>query len=234
MKEFFIASAPIGGIKDVTMATINAVESADYILAEYIPKISWFLEQWKIQNKPAILEYGQDNSKHGAIHEEILSLINGGKRVVYLPEAGSIGIEDPGFALAKFLEENGVALRILPGPSSVIASYIAGLPMTDSKNRGGFSFQPIIDLDESQMEPYIESYVGHPNALIFLVHDPEMHAALKLMEKHYGPDRKLTMCMNVSLMDQRLVRTTLGEIVKNFTPEEFHKMYTTIVIDGQM
>lgn len=232
MREIYIAATPIGGVDDITVATLKVLKEADFIICEFIPRVTQLIIDGKWENHAESMEYGQDPSKYPEIHQRILNVINDGKKVIYLPERGSVGIEDPGFSLMKFLEDNGVTLRILPGPSSVIASYQAALPMSDAVSRNAFTFQPIVDLDDEQLEAYIKSYRHSPNALIFIVHDPEMHTAIKLMAKYYGAGRRVSVCMNVSLADQKIVRTTLGVLARDFTPEEYHNKYTTIVVDG--
>jgi len=247
---FYIGASPIGGLHDVTKRTLDIIEDGDYIVCECIEIVKHTIEQGKWKTNAELLEYvydirgswnpnenwnGGSPLQHGTIkpgiQELILKLIKEGKKMIYMPERGSIGIEDPGQELMLFLQNNGVKVINLPGVSSIIASYIVANANGLGPSHRAFTFQPLVDLNKEDLEKYIKSYKNSPNALIFMVHDPEMLDALKLMEKYYGPNRKISICMNVSLDSERVIETTIGNIVESFKEEDYFNMYTTIVVD---
>lgn len=249
MPKFYIGATPIGGVDDVTKRTLDVIKRADYIVCELIHVVKQTIEFGKWETNAEYIGYCYDfvgNSEgerspgeknHGevkeGIHEEILKLVNSGKTMIYLPERGSVGIEDPGLELRDFLESNGIEVELLPGVNSVTSSMLSsGLYTTPESNRA-FTFQPLVDLEYDKMELFIKQYSGSPNMLIFQVHDEEMFDAISLMVKHYGRNRKISICMNVSLSDEKIDKGTLGEILDNFNIEKYRQHYTTIVLEGQ-
>lgn len=250
MPKFYVGATPIGGLHDITKRTLDIIEEADYIVCECLEIVKHTIEQGRWKTNAELIEYvydirgdwdpnkewsGNTTLQHGqikpGIQELILKLVMEGKKMIYLPERGSVGIEDPGQELMQFLKMNGVDVVSLPGVSSIIASYVIANANGPGPSHRAFTFQPLVDLNSQELEQYIKSYKDSPNALIFMVHDPEMLEALKLMQKYYGSNRKISICMNVSLDSERVVESTIGDIVNNFKEEDYFNMYTTIVVD---
>jgi 16S rRNA (cytidine1402-2'-O)-methyltransferase len=249
MTKFYIGATPIGGTEDITKRTLDVIRKADYIVCELIHVVKQTIEFGKWETNAEYIGYCYDfvgdsvgdrspgEKNHGevkeGIHEEILKLIQSGKTMIYLPERGSVGIEDPGLELRDFLESNGVDVELLPGVNSVTSSMLSsGLYTTPESNRA-FTFQPLVDLDYDRMEAFISQYSKSPNMLIFQVHDEEMFDAISLMVKHYGRDRMISICMNVSLSDETIDRRTLGQVLDTFDIGKYKHHYTTIVLEGQ-
>lgn len=248
MPKFYIGATPIGGVHDITKRTLDVIEKADYIVCELIHVVKTTAEQGQWKTNAEYLEYCYDfvgtasgqrdpnNKNHGMIKPEmqqiILDLVKQGKTMIYLPERGSVGVEDPGIELGIFLENNGVDVEYLPGVSSVIASLIVSkIFPTDASNRA-FTFQPLVDLEGEQLEKMIMEYKDSRNMYITQIHDPEMLDGLKLMLKHYGPNRRISICADVSLSSEEVFHGTLQEIIDNFDPKKYHNRYTTIVVEG--
>lgn len=249
MPKFYIGATPIGGLDDVTKRTLDVVERADYIVCELIHIVKQTIELGGWKTSADYIEYCNDfvgdssgarspgETNHGmikeGIQEEILRLINDGKVMIYLPERGSVGIEDPGLELRDFLEANGITVEILPGVNSITSSLISsGISPTAESNRA-FTFQPLVDLDYEKMENFIKQYRMSSNVLIFQVHDEEMLDAISLMTKYYGRDREISICMNISLMDEKIDKSTLGQVLDTFDIDKYKNHYTTIVVAGQ-
>lgn len=249
MFKFYIGATPIGGLHDVTKRTLDVVKKADYIVCELIHTVKKTIEigNWETNAKyigycedfvgdstgyrsPGVQNHGQ--IKEG-IKEEILELINKGNTMIYLPERGSVGIEDPGLDLRDFLQSNGVEVEILPGVNSVTSSMaVSGLYPKNESHRA-FTFQPLVDLEYEKMEYFIKQYAESPNLLVFQLHDDELFDGISLMTKYYGRERQISICMNVSLMDEKIDKGTLGQILDNFDIDKYKHHYTTIVVEGK-
>lgn len=244
MNIFYIGATPIGGDLDITKRTLAVIEEADYILCENIETTKRLMGygEWKTKDDVQFLEYcvdlgrSPDLKNHGmvveGIHDLILDLVKQNKKFIYLPERGSVGIEDPGLELMKFLEQNEVKVVSLPGPSSVIAALIAARPMETQTCHRGFIFQPLGDLSESKMEHFVKLYSKLPHPVIFMVHDHEIYSLLLMIKNNYGHDKKITIGMNLSLDEERVVRSTVGEILESFSEDKYFRMYTLVVVDA--
>lgn len=248
MEKFYIGATPIGGVDDITKRTLDVIKEADYIVCELIHVVKTTVEQGQWETNAQYLEYCYDfvgtssgqrdpsNKNHGMIkpemQQQILELVKQGKKMIYLPERGSVGVEDPGIELGLFLENNGVEVEYLPGVSSVIASLVVSKIFPTNESNRAFTFQPLVDLEGEQLEKMIMEYTNSRNMFITQIHDPEMLDGLKLMMKHYGPNRRISICTDVSLSTEKVYNGTLKDIIETFDPEKYHNHYTTIVVEG--
>ena len=249
MNKFYIGASPIGGIHDITLRTLQVIKEADYIVCELIHTVKTTIEKGNWETNAKLIEYcvdfvgDEDGARsphlknHGeikdGIQEEILELIKQGNKMIYLPERGSVGVEDPGLELMAFLKKNGVEIEVLPGVSSVIACLIVSGIWPRLESNRAWTFQPLVDLEGDKLEKTIEQYKDSYNLLICQIHDAEMLDGLKFMAKHYGRDRQVAMCIDVSLPSEKVYLTNLGYLVDNFDPQKYHNCYSTIVVDGK-
>lgn len=249
MNNFYIGATPIGGVYDFTERTINIIREADYVVCELMHVVKQTINLAKISTNAQYLEYcvdfvgDEDGARsphlknHGmikdGIKEEILKLVLEGKKMIYLPERGSVGVEDPGLELIEFLRRHGVNVISLPGVSSVIASLIVSGIWPKLESNRAWTFQPLVDLEGDKLEKMIEQYKDSYNLLIIQIHDAEMLDGLKLMAKHYGEGRRVAMCLDVSLPSETIYLMSLGEMINTFDPAKYHSRYSTIVVDGK-
>lgn len=129
MGTLYIVATPIGNLSDITFRAIDILREVDFILCEDTRVTKKLLLHYAI-DKP-LISYHQ-HSEEKKIHE-ILELLNEGKNLALVSDAGTPGISDPGNKLVSHVFEaklQTVNIVPLPGPSAIttIAS-IAGFPM---------------------------------------------------------------------------------------------------------
>lgn len=128
MSTLYIVATPIGNLEDISMRALRILNEVDFILCEDTRVTRTLLEHYKI--KTAAISYHQhtDDKKTGYI----LSLLETGKDLAMVADAGTPGISDPGGKLiAAVIEKFGddVKIESVPGPSAVTAALsISGIP----------------------------------------------------------------------------------------------------------
>jgi len=129
MSNFFIIATPIGNLQDFSFRALETLKQVDLILCEDTRVTKKLLDHYKIE-KP-VLSYHQ-HSKLQKINY-ILELLNSGKNLALVSDAGTPGISDPGNLLIKEVVEKleeKVKIIPIPGPSAAIAAAsISGFPM---------------------------------------------------------------------------------------------------------
>ena len=95
--QLYIVPTPIGNLDDITLRAIQTLKMVDIILAEDTRTSSFLLKHLQIE-KP-LKSYHQHNEHK--ILEEIILLINSGKNIALISDAGTPGISDPGFLLIR-------------------------------------------------------------------------------------------------------------------------------------
>lgn len=136
MSKFYVVATPIGNMADITFRAIETLKSVDLILCEDTRQTKKLLEKYDI-HKPTMSYHAQ--SKLSKV-DKIFELLEEGKNLAMVSDAGTPGISDPGALLVSQIKEHfssarkdlaeGVDVIPIPGPSAVITALSAcGLPI---------------------------------------------------------------------------------------------------------
>ena len=128
MSKFFVVATPIGNMGDITLRAIETLKSVDLILCEDTRETKKILDKYNI-NKPTMSYHAQSKlSKTNKIFE----LLEEGKDLALVSDAGTPGISDPGAMLVSQIKRHfshGVDVIPVPGATALTAALSAsGLP----------------------------------------------------------------------------------------------------------
>lgn len=120
-----VCPTPIGNLGDITLRALDALRAADVIACEDTRRTKILLDRHEIAGK--LVSFHEHNEQDRA--RALVERIEGGEVVVLVSDAGMPLVSDPGYALVRACLERGLALEVLPGPSSVTtALVVSGLP----------------------------------------------------------------------------------------------------------
>jgi 16S rRNA (cytidine1402-2'-O)-methyltransferase len=121
----YIVSTPIGNLKDITFRAVETLKSVDLIAAEDTRHTKILLDAYEIQ-KPLTSFFEHNEFKK---IDTLIGLLKSGKEVALVSDAGTPGINDPGFSIIRAAMENDVPVTVIPGVSACITALTAsGLP----------------------------------------------------------------------------------------------------------
>ena len=128
MSKLYIVATPIGNLEDISMRALRILGEVDFVLCEDTRVTSKLLSHYEIRTKTISYHQHSGNAKVN----KILELLESGKNLALVSDAGTPGISDPGGKLvAAALEKLGadVSVESVPGPSAVTAALsITGIP----------------------------------------------------------------------------------------------------------
>ncbi|MBP7006523.1 MAG: 16S rRNA (cytidine(1402)-2'-O)-methyltransferase [Candidatus Pacebacteria bacterium] len=127
MAKLYIVATPIGNMEDITLRAISVLKSVDLILCEDTRVTKKLLDRYEIRN--STMSY-HAQSKLTKI-EKIISLLEEGKDIALVSDAGTPGISDPGAVLISKIKEelSDVGIVPIPGATAVITALSAsGFP----------------------------------------------------------------------------------------------------------
>ena len=131
MSKFYVVATPIGNMGDITLRAIETLKNVDLILCEDTRETKKILDKYSI-SRPTMSYHAQ--SKLAKV-DKIFELLEEGKNLALVSDAGTPTISDPGAMLVSKIKkrfdliEVGVEVIPIPGPSAVIAALSAsGLP----------------------------------------------------------------------------------------------------------
>lgn len=124
----YIVATPIGNIADITIRALQTLQSADYIACEDSRVTNKLLSYYNIKASMVIYnDHSQQNDR-----DRIINLIQNGKSVALVSDAGTPLISDPGYKLVQAVKENNLYITTCPGPSSTISALVlSGLPSNE-------------------------------------------------------------------------------------------------------
>jgi len=217
----YIVPTPIGNLEDITLRAINVLKEADLILAEDTRNSAFLLKHLGI-SKP-LKSYHQHNEHK--ILEEILDVLNQGKKIALISDAGTPGISDPGFLLVREVIQHNIPVSTLPGPTALIPAIVnSGLPCNE------FSFYGFLPQKKGRQTKlkHLES-----EEKTFVVYESPFRL-IKLLEElktYLGPNRKACVCRELSKVFEENKRGTLEDLIHYFR-EKTVKGEIVLVVQG--
>jgi 16S rRNA (cytidine1402-2'-O)-methyltransferase len=126
MGTLSIVATPIGNLEDITLRALRTLKECDVIYAEDTRVISKLLARYEIQKPLQRLDAATEAKKA----EEVAARLEAGERVVFVSDAGTPGISDPGTRLVAQVREElpAAVIEAIPGASALTAALsISGI-----------------------------------------------------------------------------------------------------------
>ncbi|MFA9408952.1 MAG: 16S rRNA (cytidine(1402)-2'-O)-methyltransferase [Candidatus Dadabacteria bacterium] len=218
----YIVSTPIGNLEDITLRALNILKEVDLIACEDTRTSKKLLSRYQIQ-KP-LTSYHEHNEIEKA--KELLSLLQEGKSVALITDAGTPGVSDPGFRIVKLASENGIQVVPIPGASAAIAALsISGLPTSS------FTFLGFPPKQNKKLIEYLERVKGYPETLIFYESPKRIIKTLEAITEVFG-DRNASISREITKMYEETLRGFLSEIKSTLESRDSLKGEFVLVVEG--
>ena len=138
--------------------------------------------------------------------EEIL----GGKDVALVSDAGTPGISDPGFMLARACRDAGVEVECLPGATAFVPALVgSGLPCDR------FVFEGFLPLKKGRATRLAELAAERRTVIIY--ESPlRLARTLRQLAESFGPERHAAVCREISKLHEETRRDTLATLSSHY------------------
>ncbi len=216
-----LVPSPIGNLGDMTFRAVEALRNADVILCEDTRTSSVLLKHYQI-HKP-LSPYHQHNEHK--IVASIVQQIKEGKKFALLTDAGTPGISDPGFLLARECVREGIKVECLPGATAFVPALVqSGIP----GNR--FIFEGFLPLKKGR-KTLFEQLCKEERTIIFYESPHRLVKTLAEMAIYFGADRQAVVCRELTKMFEENRKGTLTELAAHYekTPP---KGEIVVVVEG--
>ena len=217
----YIVSTPIGNLEDISQRALRVLGEVDLIACEDTRHTRKLLTHYGI-NTPTI-SYHEHNERERAA--ELLARLQEGAGVAIVSDAGTPGINDPGFRLVRLAIENGLPVIPVPGPSALITALVSsGLP-TDEFFFGGF-----LPAKTNARRSRLAELRSLPATLIFYEAPHRIAAALKDAHEILG-QREAVVARELTKMHEEFLRGPLSELAQRFALGERVRGEMVLIID---
>ncbi len=202
----YIVPTPVGNLEDITLRALRVLKEADLILAEDTRTSSVLLKHYDI-HRP-LQSYHKFN-EHKAV-DMLVERLKGGETMALVSDAGTPGISDPGFLLARECVRAGVEVQCLPGATAFVPALVAsGLPCDK------FVFEGFLPQKKGRMTR-LQQLSGEERTIVLYESPYRVVKTLEQLAEVMGPDRQVAVCREISKMHEQTVRGTLSEALAHF------------------
>lgn len=205
-----IVPTPVGNLEDITLRAIRTLKEADLILAEDTRTSSVLLKHYDIHTP---MRSHHRNNEHRAVEgivEELLS----GKDVALISDAGTPGISDPGFMLARACREADIEVECLPGPTAFVPALVAsGLPCDR------FTFEGFLPLKKGRATR-LAALAAEKRTVIIYESPLRLARTLRQLAEAFGEDRQAAVAREISKLHEENLRDTLGGLCQHFSQNQ--------------
>ena len=219
----YIVPTPIGNLSDITQRALQILTDVDLIAAEDTRHTQKLLQHYGITTKTT--SYHEHNERQRS--EELIERLNQGKDIAIVSDAGTPGINDPGFRLVRLAIEKGIQVVSLPGPSAFVAALVAsGLP-TDEFFFGGF-----LPARSGARRSRLAELSNIPGTLIFYEAPRRLTGALKDASEILG-SRYAVVARELTKIHEEIRRATLPDLAEHYANNEPKGEIVLLIEKGQ-
>ncbi len=205
----YIAATPIGAARDITLRTLDLLRDADIIAAEDTRSARKLMDIHGVPLNGRRLVACHDHSGEG-VTAGLVDAVAGGASVVYVSEAGTPLVSDPGFTLVRAAVARNLPVTAAPGPSALLAALaVAGLPADR------FLFAGFLPSAEAARRTAIVELAPVPATLVLYESPKRIHALLTDLADIMG-EREAAICRELTKRFEEVRRGTLHELAAGF------------------
>ncbi len=203
----YLVATPIGNLSDISERALQTLRTVDLIACEDTRHTRKLLNHYNISKKLA--SYHEHNEQARA--EEFAKLLEQGKSIAVVSDAGTPAICDPALKLVRKAHEIGATVTAIPGAVAFVnALIVSGLP-TDSIFFGGF-----LPSKKTERRKRLEQVKTIPATLVFYETPHRLAKSLVDCLEILG-NRKSAVVREITKLHEEIVLENLEELAENFS-----------------
>ena len=218
----YLICTPIGNLNDISLRSIEILNSSDLIYAEDTRKAQKIFDRYKIDKKSFSFNDHNERSKTKSIIKEARA----GKTISLISDAGAPLISDPGYILVNECIRENIEYSVIPGPSSVINSLLlSGFPINK------FMFLGFLPRKDSERKKVFENNIKNDATLVFFESPKRLVKTLSVMQKIYPSHRRAVICREMTKKHEEVIRGSISEILSKVSSRDI-KGEICLLIEG--
>ena len=218
----YIVGTPIGNLKDITLRAIETLQNVDIILAEDTRQTLKLLNHLNISKQ--LISYHRHNEE--AKVQMVVELLDAGKNIALVSDAGMPIISDPGQGLVRYLVENNYKIEVVPGVTALITAIVkSGMDSTR------FSFEGFLSVSKKQRIKRLNELKDEIRTMIFYEAPHKILYTLKDMYETFG-QRDICICRELTKIHEEYRHTTFKDAIKDIE-ENGIKGEIVLIVEGR-
>lgn len=215
----YIVPTPVGNLEDITLRALRVLKEADLILAEDTRTSGILLKHYDIHNH--MQSYHKFN-EHKTV-EHLVERMKAGQTLALISDAGTPGISDPGFLLARECAKKGVEVQCLPGATAFVPALVAsGLPCDK------FVFEGFLPQKKGR-QSRLKELAAEERSIVFYESPYRVVKTLMQFREIFGGNRDVAVCREISKVHEQIVRGSIDNAIEHFNTVEPKGEFVIIV-----
>jgi 16S rRNA (cytidine1402-2'-O)-methyltransferase len=218
MGTLYLVATPIGNLEDISTRALHVLRTASLIAAEDTRQTHKLLQRYDIATP--LISYHEHNKLSRV--NKILDALAGGD-IALVSDAGTPGLNDPGYELVGEVIAAGYPVSAVPGPSApIMALVISGLP-TDA-----FLYLGYLPRKSSERRRKLDEISALPYTLIFLETPHRLKEALLDLDAGLG-NRQIAVARELTKIHEQVFRGTIQQARDYFEQNEPRGEFTLVI-----
>jgi 16S rRNA (cytidine1402-2'-O)-methyltransferase len=202
----YLLATPIGNLEDISLRTLRLLREADLILCEDTRTSGVLLKHYDI--KQPLQSYHKFNEHQ--LTERIVAQVQAGKNIALISDAGTPGISDPGFLLARAAAEAGVTIDAPPGATALIPALVkSGLPSDR------FCFEGFLPQKKGRQTRF-KALALENRTMVFYESPYRVLKTLEELAQYCGGERQVSVSREITKKFEETINGTLIEVAAHF------------------
>jgi 16S rRNA (cytidine1402-2'-O)-methyltransferase len=218
MSTLHLVATPIGNLEDISARALKVLSQVELIAAEDTRHTARLLQHYGIRTP--CLSYHEHNKLTRL--ERVLAALEAGD-VALVSDAGTPGLNDPGYELVRAVLAAGHTVSPVPGACAPVAALVAsGLP-TDT-----FLYLGYLPRRQVERLRLLQEVSSLPYTLIFLETPHRLLDALSDLAAELG-NRNIAVARELTKLHEEIFRGSLEQAVEHFTSQPPRGEFTLVV-----
>ncbi len=220
-----LVASPIGNLGDLSPRAVETLRAADLVCCEDTRRTRVLLSAAGIPAAGRLRSLHAHNEP--ARIPELLSALAGGKTVAVVTDAGMPAISDPGARLVAAAARAGVQVRVVPGPSAVLAALVVSGLATDR-----FCVEGFLPRAGAARRRRLDALMSEPRTSVILESPQRLGATLGDLAAR-APGRQLAVCRELTKLHEEVWRGTASAAAERFAQRQVRGEVVVVVAGAE-
>lgn len=219
----YIVPTPIGNLEDITLRALRILGEVDMILAEDTRVSKRLLQHYDISTP---IRAHHAHNEHATTPQLVQQLATG-TTMALVSDAGTPGISDPGFLLARACQEAGIRVECLPGATAFVPALVAsGLPCDR------FYFEGFLPHKKGR-QTRLQYLAELPHTFVLYESPNRLVKCLDQLIEHCGEERPASVARELSKLHEEVRTAPLKALAEHYRERPKVKGEIVIVVGGK-
>jgi 16S rRNA (cytidine1402-2'-O)-methyltransferase len=217
----YLVGTPIGNLGDMTDRARETLGTVAVVAAEDTRRTGRLLAHFGIEARMVSLFQGNEDRRT----QELLEELRADHDVAVVSDAGMPGLSDPGYRLVRASVDEGIEVRVVPGPSAVLSALVvSGLP-TDR-----FVFEGFLPRRAGERRVRLRGLANDRRTVVLFESPHRVGTLLRAILVELG-NRQVAIARELTKVHEEVIRGRTSEVLARLTDLEM-KGELVVVLEG--